>query len=165
MYRVVVADDEQAVLDGLTEVLRCDPDIEVVGSAASGAQALSMVTVHSPDVLVIDLRMPDIGGLAVARRLRDAGRRRPFVLALTSYADQPILLDAWALGIRGLLLKTSAPADLLYAVRTVAAGGVVVDSYLVRGMLDHLSRPVSRGPAAHRHRRGSETGGRPSVAR
>ncbi|MGP3691527.1 response regulator [Streptomyces sp. IBSNAI002] len=153
-----MADDEQAVLDGLTEVLRCDPDIDVVGCASSGAQALSLATVHSPDVLVIDLRMPDMGGLAVARQLREAGRRRPFILALTSYADQPILLAAWALGIRGLLLKASGPADLHYAVRTVAAGGVVVDSCLVRGMLDHLSGANTPSPEARpsRHRR---TGG------
>lgn len=140
MCRVVVADDEEVVLDGLSRVLDADPDIEVVGRAASGGQALSLTVVLVPDVLVVDLRMRDMGGLAVARRLRDNGRTTPRVLAVTSYADQALLVDAWAAGVRGLLIKTSAPADLRYAVRKVAAGGVVVDSLLAADMLDHLAR-------------------------
>ncbi|MFK0292936.1 response regulator [Streptomyces sp. NPDC090442] len=135
-----MADDEEVVLDGLVLALDSAPDIRVVGRAASGDQALSLAAVLAPDVLVVDLRMPDIGGLALARRLRDAGRPAPRILAVTSYADRALLVEAWALGVRGLLLKTSAASDLLYAVRKVAAGGAVVDSQLVTDVLDHLAR-------------------------
>lgn len=146
MYQVVVADDEATVLDGLVAVLRTDPDIEVVGHTTSGGDALSLAVVLSPDVLILDLRMPDMGGLAISRRLLDAGRTRPGVLALTSHADQSLLMEAWAAGVRGLLLKTSAPSDLLHAVHKVARGGVVVDSLLTQEVLDRLAR--SRHPAA-----------------
>ncbi len=140
MCRVVVADDEEVVLDGLVLALDSAPDIQVVGRAASGGQALSLAVMLSPDVLVVDLRMRDLGGLALARRLRDAGRCAPRILAVTSCADRALLVEAWALGVRGLLLKTSAASDLLYAVRKVAAGGAVVDSQLVTDVLDHLAR-------------------------
>ncbi|MGP3691557.1 response regulator [Streptomyces sp. IBSNAI002] len=140
MCRVVVADDEEVVLDGLIRVLCTDPRIEVVGRAVTGGQALSLSVVLSPDVLVVDLRMRDMGGLAVARRLRDAGRSRTRVLAVTSVADRTLLVDAWSAGVRGVLIKSSAPSDLLYAVLKVAAGGVVVDSLLASDVLDHLAR-------------------------
>lgn len=140
MCRVVVADDEEVVLDGLISVLCTDPGIDVVGRAGTGGQALSLSVVLSPDVLVVDLRMRGMGGLAVARRLRDAGRPHTRVLGVTSVADRAVLVDAWSAGVRGLLMKTAAPSDLLYAVQKVAAGGVVVDSLLATDVLDHLAR-------------------------
>ncbi|MGW5115898.1 response regulator [Streptomyces noursei] len=147
-----MADDEEVVLDGLARVLDAAPDVQVVGRAASGRQALSLAVVLSPDVLVVDLRMRDMGGLAVARRLRDTGRTLPRVLAVTSYADRALLVDAWAAGVRGVLIKTSAPSDLQYAVQKVAAGGVVLDSVLAADMLDHLAARL-RDPIAEEFER------------
>lgn len=123
--RVVVADDHAVVREGIRRVLDDDPGFEVVGEASSGAQVLDVVEKNRPDVVLLDIGMPDIGGLEILRRLRTAGPR-PAVLVLSMHDDSEYVLRAVRAGVDGYLLKDEAePAMLRTAVRAVHGG----DSY------------------------------------
>ncbi|MFW6088157.1 MAG: response regulator [Gemmatimonadota bacterium] len=123
--RVVVADDHAVVREGIRRVLDDDPDVAVVGEASTGAEALAIVEDCRPDVLLLDLGLPDISGLEVVRRLLAAGSP-PRVLVLSMHEDDEYVLRAVRAGVDGYLLKDEAePAMLRTAVRSVHAG----DSY------------------------------------
>lgn len=123
--RVVVADDHAVVREGIRRVLDEDPDFTVVGEASTGVEALEVVGASRPDVVVLDLGMPDVSGLEVARRLRDEGPL-PRILVLSMHDDSEYVLRAVRAGADGYLLKDEAePAMLRTAVRAVHGG----DSY------------------------------------
>lgn len=120
--RLVLVDDHPIVLDGLEQLFRLEPELEVVARCRDVAAALAAVDRHRPDVLVLDLKMPGGGGIAVLEAL--AGRPAPpRVVLLTAALDEDELIDAVRLGARGVVLKEMAPQLLLEAVRRVAAGG------------------------------------------
>ena len=123
MIRVVLADDHALVRDGLRAVLAREPDIQVVGEAADGRAALGVVETAKPDVAVLDLSMPLLNGLDVARQLvaRD-GAPRPILM--TMHAEDRYVLHALRAGVRGYVLKKQAAADLVRAIRDVASGRV-----------------------------------------
>jgi DNA-binding NarL/FixJ family response regulator len=121
-WRLVLVDDHPIVLDGLEQLFRLEPELEVVARCRDAAAALAAVDRHRPDVLVLDLKMPGGGGIAVLEAL--AGRPDPpRVVLLTAALDEDELIDAVRLGARGVVLKEMAPQLLLEAVRRVAAGG------------------------------------------
>ncbi len=128
-WRLVLADDHPIVLDGLEQLFRLEPDLEVVARCRDGAATLAAVERHRPDVLVLDLRMPAPGGLEVLRRLEER-EEAPRVVVLTAALDDEELLTAVRLGARGVVLKEMAPQLLLEAVRRVAAGGEWLDEGL-----------------------------------
>ena len=119
--RVLVADDQAIIRDGLATVLGLLPDIEVVGTAADGAEAVRLAVLEHPDVVLMDLRMPVLDGVAATARLRsdvpDAA-----VLVLTTYADDESILAALRAGATGYLTKDAGRAELAAAVRSVARG-------------------------------------------
>lgn len=123
MIRVVLADDHALVRDGLRAVLAREPDIQVVGEAADGRAALGVVETAKPDVAVLDLSMPLLNGLDVARQLvaRDRG---PRPILMTMHAEDRYVLHALRAGVRGYVLKKQAAADLVRAIREVASGRV-----------------------------------------
>lgn len=124
--RVVLADDHPVVLAGVKALLQETPDLTVVGHATTGLAALALIVDTRPDVAVIDISMPDFGGIELARRvLLDCPAVR--LLALTIHEDQPYLQQMLAAGARGYLLKRSAAEELVRAVRAVAAGGLFLD--------------------------------------
>jgi DNA-binding NarL/FixJ family response regulator len=124
--RVVVADDHAVVREGIRRVLDDDPDFIVVGEASTGAEALEIVDQSRPDVVLLDLGMPDIAGLELARRLRESGSSRPRILVLSMHDDSEYVLRAVRAGVDGYLLKDEAePIMLRTAVRAVHGG----DSY------------------------------------
>lgn len=138
MIRVVVADDQREVRDGLSMMLAVEPDIEVVGTARDGRQAVELAEREHPDVVVMDIRMPGMDGVEATRRITEAhapdGGRAPrtsaetvAVLVLTTFDHDDVLYGALRAGASGYLLKHSAPANLLDAVRTVADGGSWID--------------------------------------
>jgi DNA-binding NarL/FixJ family response regulator len=131
VIRVVVVDDHDVVRRGLESVLEFSDDIRCVGTAASGAAALDLVDRLAPDVLLLDLSMPDQDGVAVLRALR-AGERTVRVLVLTSFSDTDLVLDAVHAGADGYLLKHSEAEDILDGVRAVAGGGTPVDPTVAR---------------------------------
>ncbi|HUO87358.1 MAG TPA: response regulator transcription factor [Thermoanaerobaculia bacterium] len=120
--RLVLADDHPIVLDGLEQLFRLEPELEVVARCRDAAAALAAVDGQRPDVLILDLKMPGGGGLGVLRELATR-HRPPGVVLLTAALDEDELIEAVRLGARGVVLKEMAPQLLLEAVRRVAAGG------------------------------------------
>lgn len=139
---VVIADDHPLVLDGLEQLLRLEPDLEVVARCRDGEETLRAVREHRPDLLVLDVRMPEGDGLAVLRSLDREGIA-PAVVLLTAALDDAQLLDAIRLGVRGVVLKEMAPELLVEAAREVLRGG----QWLERGLGGRaLRRLLERGP-------------------
>jgi DNA-binding NarL/FixJ family response regulator len=124
----LVADDHPAVLEAVCEYLGSS-GIEIVGRAADGEEALEKLEMRKPQVALVDLRMPGLGGIEVARR---AGRSAPdtAVILYTGYGDRALLTEALDAGVRGFVLKEAPMEDLLRAVRAIAAGGQYVDPVL-----------------------------------
>lgn len=144
--RVVLADDQAVVRDGLAMLLSAADDLEVVATAADGTQAVDVVLAHRPDVALVDLRMPGLDGAEVTAAVRrDATDVR--VLILTTYADDDAVLPALRAGAAGYLTKDTTGEALLSAIRTVAAGGSVLDAAVQRRLVDLAGSPAAPGPA------------------
>jgi DNA-binding NarL/FixJ family response regulator len=141
--RVVVADDFPLVRDGVARALGADAAIEVVAQAGTGREALELAASHQPDVMILDLRMPDMGGLAVLDKLRTAqpGIR---VIVMTASEQPSALLDAIAAGAAGYLSKRSTGEELRQAVITAHGGGSVITPSLASHLLKEFSS-ASRG--------------------
>ena len=142
MIRVLVADDQAMVREGLRMILDLEDDIEVVGEAGDGQAALRAVAEHRPDVVLMDIRMPGMNGLEATERLLRGGRPGPRVLVLTTFGEDEYLYAAMRAGASGFLLKDSPRATLLHAVRTVADGSALLDPSLTRRLLEEwVKRP------------------------
>jgi DNA-binding NarL/FixJ family response regulator len=147
MIRVVVADDHGVVRAGLDQLLATAADIELVGSAANGAEAVELVAEHRPDVVLMDLSMPVVDGVEATRQIVAAdGEAR--VVVLTSLADDRHIAEALDAGAIGYVLKHAAPDDLLDAIRAAAAGDSPLDPkaarVLLQGRARRSDRPLSR---------------------
>lgn len=140
MIRVLVVDDHQLVRAGLSTLLRAADDIEVVGEAADGQQAIDAARAVRPDVTLMDLSMPVLDGVAATRRLLadDPAMR---VVALTSFSDRQRVTDVLAAGAVGYLLKDSRPDDLLAAVRAAASGHAPLDPRVAGALLPSREPP------------------------
>ncbi len=124
--RVALADDHPIVLAGLRNLIEAEADLDLVGHAASGLSAMKLIRDQRPDVAIVDISMPEINGIALARRLADECPTVR-VLILTLYEDQSFLKQALAAGVRGYVLKRSAAEKLVEAIRAVKAGFVYID--------------------------------------
>jgi DNA-binding NarL/FixJ family response regulator len=136
--RVLLADDQRVVREGLAMLLGLLPGIEVVGTAADGDEAVRMAVARAPDVVLMDLRMPRVDGIEATRRLaleRPATR----VIALTTYADEPTVLSALRAGARGYLTKDAGAEEISRAIETVARGGAALDSAVQRHVVAALA--------------------------
>ncbi|HET8993592.1 MAG TPA: response regulator transcription factor [Rhodococcus sp. (in: high G+C Gram-positive bacteria)] len=122
MIRVVVADDQALVRDGIAAVLNTQSDIDVVGSAGDGAEAVELVAALDPDVVVLDIRMPRLDGIGAAEAVLTRPDNRTRVMMLTTFDLDDYVYDALSLGASGFLLKQSSASDFITGVRTVAAG-------------------------------------------
>ncbi|MGH3911932.1 MAG: response regulator [Pseudonocardiaceae bacterium] len=139
--RVVLADDEKLVLDGLNAVLESDPRIQVVGRAADGVALLDMVGKLAPDVALLDVRIPGLHGLSTLRRLRPDPP--PYCALLTTFDLDEYVDAALEAGAHGFLLKDSPPDALVRAVLDLASGGAVIDPRIAVRLLPRLrSVPV-----------------------
>ena len=136
---VVLADDHPLVLDALENVFRLQEDIVVRARCGDGVEALRAVREHRPDVLVLDIRMPGMDGLALIRELKKEKLPTQVVL-LTAALDEEEVLAAIRLGVKGVVLKEMAPRLLVQCVRTVHAGGDWLEKQSVRLALDKLLR-------------------------
>jgi two-component system, NarL family, response regulator DevR len=143
--RVLIADDHLIVRVGLRALLDIHPGIEVIGEAGTGPDTLRLAAAHHPDVLLLDLRMPEIDGLEVCRRLK-LDPPSPAILFLTSYADDQTILAAIEAGADGYLLKAMAGQDIPSAILTVASGGSVLDPVVTRRVLDSVQKPKAVSP-------------------
>ena len=134
MIRVLIVDDHHLVRAGLVTLLGAAPDIQVAGEAADGEQALAAAAATGPDVVLMDLSMPVLDGVAATRRLL-AERPGTRVVALTSFSDRQRVTDILAAGATGYVLKDCRPEDLLAAVRAAADGHVPLDPRVAAALL------------------------------
>jgi NarL family two-component system response regulator LiaR len=143
--RVFIADDHAIVRKGIRAVLEIVPDIEVIGEAENGRDAVTRVEQLRPDVVLMDLVMPEIDGIEAIRRIKD---RRPEVriLVLTTFAGEDKIFPAIKAGALGYHLKDSRPEELVQAIREVHRGESSLHPIIARKVLDELSRPSKRPP-------------------
>ena len=145
---VVIADDQAMVRAGFRSLLADEADISVVGEAVDGESAVSAVQKHVPDVVLMDIRMPGLDGIAATRRLIATGCTSR-VLVLTTFDLDEYVFDALRAGASGFLLKDSTAEELISAIRTIAAGDALLDRAVTRRVIDTFTsmRPSNRTPA------------------
>ncbi|WP_406344710.1 response regulator [Streptomyces sp. NBC_00648] len=151
--RVIIVDDQAMVRAGFAALLSAQADIDVVGEAPDGKQGIEVSRRTHPDVVLMDVRMPEMDGLAAARELLDPPPgvvHRPKVLMLTTFDVDDYVYEALRAGASGFLLKDAPPADLIAAVRVVAAGEALLAPSVTRRLIADFARqrpPVRKAPA------------------
>ena len=150
MIRIGIVDDEAPVRAGLREILQSADDLIVVGEASGGSQAVDLARRHRPDVLLMDVRMPDVDGLTATELVRSETPSTA-VVVLTTFALDEYVHRALRAGAAGFLLKDTDPRDLIAAVRAVAGGDAILSPGITRVLLDHYVDTTS--PRAARARR------------
>lgn len=144
--RVVFADDHEPVRSGVAAILSTDPGIEVVAQAADGFDALTLCVEHSPDVALVDLRMPGKDGIWATERITAETSTR--VLVLTTFDSDDLIASALAAGAHGFLLKTTSGAELVLAVRHVAANRHVLDPAITAGVIHRYQQAAAATTSA-----------------
>jgi DNA-binding NarL/FixJ family response regulator len=146
VIRVAVADDQALVRSGFVVLLGSASDIEVVGEAADGAEAVALVARERPDVVLMDIRMPEVDGLEATRRILGApATAATKVLILTTFDLDEYVFDALRAGASGFLLKDTLPVDLLAAIRVVADGDALLAPKVTRRLIEQFA---SKSPVA-----------------
>ncbi len=139
MIKVCLVDDQTLVRQGVRSLLGLSEDIEVVGEAADGAQAVELIPELKPDVVLLDMRMPGLNGLDVLNKLRELGALPPTII-LTTFDDDHLVLAGIKAGARGYLLKDVSLEQLVSAVKAVAGGGSLVQPAVTERLLRGLER-------------------------
>jgi DNA-binding NarL/FixJ family response regulator len=140
--KVFLLDDHEVVRLGLSQLLESEPDIEVVGDAATAAQAMTRIPALRPDVAILDVRLPDGDGITVCREVRSVMDEPPACLMLTSFSDDDALFTAIMAGAAGYLLKQVSGTDLVGAVRRLAAGESLLDPAMTAAVLERVRHPA-----------------------
>ena len=142
MIRVVIADDHRVVRVGLEQLLQTFDDVEFLGAGAGGEEAVALCTEHRPDVLLLDLSMPDVDGIEVTKRLRDASPDTK-VVVFTSFSDRERIVQALDAGAVGYLLKDAEPEELHAAVQAASRGEAPITPRAAAALLaDRRERPA-----------------------
>jgi DNA-binding NarL/FixJ family response regulator len=139
MTRVLVADDDHLMRVGLAELLTADPDIEVVGSASTGREAVDRARRLTPDVVLMDVRMPDLDGIEATQQLAHTAPQVR-VLILTTFEQDDYVFGALRAGASGFLLKRTRPEELIAAVHTIAAGEALLSPSVTRRVIDRMAQ-------------------------
>jgi two-component system response regulator NreC len=145
--RILIADDHAIVRSGLRVLLGADPDLEFVGEAGDGDEALRLVEALRPDMILLDVAMPPDNGLETAKRLKEAYPEL-IVLILTMYEDESLLHEALRVGAAGYVIKRAEEAEITQAIHAVSRGDIYVHPAMTRALLHQ--------PVTTEHRRGSE---------
>jgi DNA-binding NarL/FixJ family response regulator/class 3 adenylate cyclase len=143
---VVVADDQQLVRSGFRVIVDAEPDMQVVGEARDGASAVDVVRRTRPDVVLMDIRMPELSGLQAAERILSDGENETAVLMLTTFDRDEYVYEALRLGASGFLLKDAPAERLLDAVRVAAAGDALLAPSVTRRMIEQFTRAARPAP-------------------
>lgn len=140
--RVLIADDHPIVRDGLKRLLELEDDIEVVGEASDGRQAIDQVVQKDPDIVLLDLRMPQLDGLAALQAIQAANKRCK-VIVLTASEDKNEFVQAMKLGCQGIVLKQTAPELIIKSIRKVNSGEIWLDSHTTAAVMRQFAAPGS----------------------
>jgi len=146
MIRILLADDQALVRGGFRLILDAEPDLEVVGEAADGEQAVTLASELAPDLVLMDIRMPGLNGIEATRRLL-AERNGMRVLILTTFDLDEYVVDAFRAGASGFLLKTAPPQQLVAAVRTIHDGDALLAPASIRRLLEEHAQPAAAAAA------------------
>jgi DNA-binding NarL/FixJ family response regulator len=148
--RVLIADDQQLIRDGFRMILAAEPDIEIVGEAANGAEAVRMTRELRPDVVLMDIRMPELDGIQATRGIfAQSHEPKPSVLILTTFDLDEYVYDALRAGASGFLLKDVPARQLSAAIRTVGEGDALLSPSITRRLIEEFAAsraPVDTGP-------------------
>ncbi|MBP8531694.1 response regulator transcription factor [Streptomyces sp. MK37H] len=139
MIRVLLADDDPLVRTGLKMMLRGADGIEVVGEASDGAEVAAAVREHAPDVVLMDIRMPVMDGLAATRELTRRGAQAPQVIVLTTFDEHGLVLEAMRSGAAGYLVKHAVPEEIVEAVRRAARDEPALSPSAARALIRHAA--------------------------
>lgn len=142
MIKILIVDDHPVVREGLDAILSTQADFTVVGAAGDGATALAQVAALAPDILLLDLEMPGMDGVAVLRRLRDAPHAVRAIV-FTAFDTDDRIVDAVRAGADGYLLKGAPREKLFNAIRVVHAGGSLLEPVVASKLIDHMRRPAA----------------------
>jgi len=142
MIRVLVVDDHPVVRQGLMAILRFKSDIDLVGEAGDGLEAVQLILERRPDVVLLDLRLPQLSGIDVMRRVRGPAPQVRF-LVLTTYDTDAYIAPALAAGAHGYLLKDAMPDELVHAIRALAQGGAALEAGVAARLLERVSEHAS----------------------
>jgi DNA-binding NarL/FixJ family response regulator len=140
VIRVLIVDDQSLVRAGFRMILEAEEDVDVVGEAADGAEALRAVEETSPDVILMDVRMPNVDGLEATRRLLEGKEEGPRVLILTTFDLDEYVYEALRVGASGFLLKDTPPEQLVDAIRIVANGDALLSPVITRRVIEEFVR-------------------------
>jgi DNA-binding NarL/FixJ family response regulator len=135
---VLIVDDQALVRGGLRLIIDAQDDLEVVGEAENGAEAIVAAERLEPDVVLMDIRMPELDGIAATTRLAQRGNAKTRVLMLTTFDDDQLVYDAMRAGASGFLLKSAPPAQLTGAVRIIAAGDALLAPSITRRLIEEF---------------------------
>ncbi|MBM3756936.1 MAG: response regulator transcription factor [Acidobacteria bacterium] len=145
--RIVIADDHPIVRDGIRRLLSMEPDVDVVGEAGDGRGVLDIVHETDPDVLLLDLRMPNLDGLGALQTLQQTNKRTK-VIVLTASEDKNEFVQAMKLGCSGIVLKQTAPELIVKSIRKVSAGEIWLDSHTTAAVMRQFATPGSEMAAS-----------------
>ena len=143
--RILVADDHTVFREGLLAVLGREPDMEVVGEAATGKVVLELAAELMPDVILMDIQMPHVNGIEATRRILETNPHVG-VVVLTMFEDDDSVFSAMRAGARGYVLKVAEPAEIVKVVRAVAVGEAYFGSEIARRLMDFFSAPKPASP-------------------
>jgi two-component system response regulator NreC len=147
MIDILIADDHAIVRTGLRALLRSEPGLQLVGEATGGYEAIELVGKTRPDILILDLSMPDLDGIAVTRQLKPQYPDLR-ILILTVHEDEAMLREAIRAGASGYIVKHAAEAELIAAINTIRRGDLYVDPAMLRVLLVESPRPRTEQPAS-----------------
>ncbi len=142
--RTLLADDERLVRAGFRMILKAEPDIDVVGEAADGREAVEKATQLQPDVVLMDIRMPNLDGLEATRRILPAPQPRPRVIVLTTFDLDEYVYEALRAGASGFLLKDAPEDQLVAAIRVAADGGSIFAPSVTRRLIEEFTKRAGR---------------------
>ncbi len=148
--RVLIADDQELVRTGFRVIVGAEPDMEVVAEAGDGRQTIEAATRHRPDVVLMDIRMPNLDGIEATRLIAGSQVHPPRILILTTFDLDEYVYAALRAGASGFLLKDAGAAELLHAIRVIAGGDALLSPAITRKLIEDFARrpPPNAAPAA-----------------
>lgn len=148
LIKVMIVDDHPVVRAGIADILGLEDDIVVIAEAADGQEAIEKVKKHNPDLVLMDMQMPNMGGVEAINSIREFNKQVKFII-LTTYKNEDFVFDGVNAGARGYLLKDAEPDELIDAIQRVYRGESLIDSSMITKVLDRFSLITSSKSRAH----------------